>query len=158
MTFDPNAPAEIGRIAELIGISKRRVDQILAAADVARIDRGKVPLRPALQACLRSYRDSLARRRARSAGGEQLLAAKAHEIEQRNARTEDRLADIEEHREIAAETFALIRRHLADVPAIEGLAEAARNRLAAEMEDAVREAEKEFEELTTEALPGRRAR
>jgi hypothetical protein len=156
--YDPEAPTEIARIADLFGFSTRRANQILAAAGVARVDRGRVPLKAAVQACLRSYRADLTRRRARSADGERLLQAKAREIEARNERTDARLIDVEEHREIATETFARLRRHLADVPAAAGLDDDARQGLKAEIERITREAEQRFDKLTEEVLPPTLAR
>jgi len=74
--------------------------------------------------------------------GERLLAAKAQEIEARNARTEARLVDVPWHREMAAETFARLRHHVADLPAAAGLDEAIQDQLRAELERITHEAER----------------
>lgn len=150
--FNPDSPTEIATIASLFGFTTRRVNQILAAAGVERADRGLVPLKATVQACLASYRGELARRRARSADSERLVLARAHEVETRNTRTEARLIDVAEHREIAAETFARLRRLLASTPSAAGLDDTARARLTTDLDHASAEAERRFQMLTDEAL------
>jgi len=155
--FDLNAPTEISSIASLFGFSTRRANQILAAAGVARIDRGRVPLKPALQACLRSIRDGLARRRARSADGDRLLDVRAKELESRNARTESKFVPTAEHRAMCTDYLAHMREAFASAPARITADPTMQERLRAEFDTVFDRAERRLDELTAEALrPGRR--
>jgi len=146
---------DIEELAAILDVSGRHLRRVLGEQGVDRAEYGKVALKAGVQAFLINFKAGLARRRARSADGERLLAAKAGEIEARNGRTESRLIDVPDHRDLAPYIFARLRHHLADALAAAGLDEATQDQLRAEVERITKEGERRFEKLTDEALARR---
>ena len=149
---------DIAALAREFGISSQHLRRVLDQRGVSRAGHGQVELLAATRAYVASVRDGLEQRRARVADGDQLQAAKIHTIEARNERADAALIDISEHRGVAAEHLAALRRLLGSAATKSTSDQAMRRLLKNAFEQVLTDAERRFEDGTRQALAASRKR
>ncbi|MGB3502566.1 MAG: hypothetical protein WBA44_13150 [Mesorhizobium sp.] len=117
------APAKTGpatisaaKLAALLMISPRRVQQLAQAGVIPKTGRDAYPLVGAIQGYLR-WLDDESRRAAQAASAIKVAEARATEIEQRIAAKMKTLIPIEDHRGVVAGLVRVVRREVEKVPA-----------------------------------------
>lgn len=138
---DTELPAEVSNatLASLLGVSERRIRQMLAAGLAVPAGRGRLALGPTIRRVIDDARASSATPDLLSARAE-LVRAKARQVELANDKADGSLVDLREVRALFQQLAGIVAGGLASLPArVAGRDLALRRRLEREA-DAIREA------------------